>query len=306
MAPSNAVIHAIREGDTGKEVSKRFTICIIANPALEAPWNTGVFVTDPIMGDQAAFDACAQYVDTSLFGGLPNQSEQVFADPSISQRVRVVSLFVPGLPAQDSNSLVGQDDVSNLLIARRGMFSAWLAQFGLAADVACAVSKSASHTRASAWFTSDDPSRSGVSLTLDGVARVHCYYNLTPGTVALHCTAYSLTALHEFGHALSSYENGMVVDLYVDSNPGLNCKRGRPIPATFGTYDRSVFSSDMTRDGLGYPSGWQSYHCELNAPGFPAVMDDYWLAPDSVPEHCEHDGITRRFLLDRILAKLAR
>jgi hypothetical protein len=306
MASSNEVTRTIREGDAGKEVSKRFTICIIANPALEAPWNSGAFITDPITGDQAAFDACVQYIDTSLFGGLPNQSEQAFADPSISQRVRVVSLFVPGLPAQDSNSLVGQDDVSNLLIARRSAFSAFLAQFGLGADVAYAVSKSASHTRASAWFTSDDTSRSGVNFTLDGVARVHCYYNLTPGTVALHCTAYSLTALHEFGHALSSYENGMVVDLYVDSNPGLNCKRGRPIAASFGTYNQSVLLSDMTRDRLGYPSGWQSYHCELNAPSLPAVMDDYWLAPDGVPEHCEHDAITRRFLLDRILAKLAR
>jgi hypothetical protein len=306
MAASDSVIRAIREGDVSKEESKRFTICIIANPSLEAPWNSGAFVIDPIMGDQAAFDASVRYIDTSLFGGLPNEGEQVFADPSISQKVRVLSLFVPGLAAQDSNCLVGEDGVSDLLIARRDVFSAFLAQFGLVADVGYAVTKSAAHTRASAWFTSDDTSQPGVSFTLDGVSRVHCYYNLTPGTVALHCTAYSLTALHEFGHALSSYENGMVVDLYVDSNPGLNCKRGRPIPRTFSTYNGTVFLSDMTRDRLGYPPGWQSYHCELIAPDFPAIMDNYWLSPDGVPEHCEHDAITRRFLLDRILAKLAR
>lgn len=35
-------------------------------------------------------------------------------------------------------------------------------------------------------------------------------------------------------------------------------------------------------------------------------MDDYWQAPDGVPEHCEHDRITRAFLLDRVRAKMRR
>ena len=64
--------------------------------------------------------------------------------------------------------------------------------------------------------------------------------------------------------------------------------------------------ADPTRDSLGYPSGWQSYHCELIDPAFPAVMDNYWLAHDGIPEHCHHDKITRQFLMERLRAKIAR
>jgi hypothetical protein len=116
----------------------------------------------------------------------------------------------------------------------------------------------------------------------------------------------SLTALHEFGQPLSSYSNGSVVDLYVDSSAGLNNKRGRPIPATFATSSGIALPVDMARDGLGYPAGWQSYHCELIAPAVPAVMDNYWAAPSGVPEHCLHDRITGQFLGERLLVKICR
>jgi hypothetical protein len=178
--------------------------------------------------------------------------------------------------------------------------------YGLHADVAFAVSASPTHNRASAWFTSDDDSRGGVPFTLDGVSLSHRYYCLIPGTVALPADSKSITALHEFGHALSSYTNGGVTDLYVNSNPALNVKQGRPIPIVFGQYNGANFLSDQTRDGLGYPPSWQSYHCELINPAIPAVMDDYWLAATGVPEQCEHDKITRQFLLDRLRAKTMR
>jgi hypothetical protein len=44
-----------------------FTIGLVANPALEAPWNSGTLVPDPIIGDLPAFQAAAQYIDSSLF-----------------------------------------------------------------------------------------------------------------------------------------------------------------------------------------------------------------------------------------------
>ncbi len=86
----------------------------------------------------------------------------------------------------------------------------------------------------------------------------------------------------------------------------LNCKSGRPIPPKFAIYDTTQNASDPKRDSLGYPTGWKSYHCELIDPGFPALMDDYWQAPDQVPEHSLHDRITRQFLSDRVRAKIAR
>lgn len=298
------IIKTIRPGDTTKP--DPFSICIIANPALEAPWNSGTFIADPIMANQPAFDACAAYIVTSLFGGLPGQLERLLGDPSIAPKIRVTSLFVAGLPVADQNSLVAQDGVSNLLVARRTGFGPFLARYGQRADVAYAVSQSASHTRASAWFTSDDDAGPGTPFTLDGANYSHRHRSLIPGTIALHSTSNSMTAVHEFGHALSSYTNGSLVDLYADSRPGFNNKWGRPIPANFATYKGVAFSSDAIRDGLGYPGNWQSYHPALISTAFPALMDNYWLAHDHVPEHCQHDGITRQFLFDRLRAKISR
>lgn len=217
-----------------------------------------------------------------------------------------MSLFVSGLTAASTNSLVGEDAVSNLLVARRTAFAPFLARYGLHADIAYAVTASRTHVRASAWFTTDDDSRPGVNFTLGGRTFAHRYYALIPGTVALPVSSTSLTALHEFGHALSSYSNGAVTDLYIDSQPALNNKRGRPIPADFANYNGTVYNSDMNRDGIGYPAAWQSFHCELLNAAVPAVMDDYWLAPSGVPEECQHDAITRQFLLDRLRAKTSR
>jgi len=295
-------ISILRPGDTSK--ADPFTICIVANPALEAPRQTGQFMPDPISTDQPAFDRAVDYIQSCLFGLLPGQIEAPLADPAIEPKVRLVSIFAPGLTAEDKNALVANDSVSNQLIARRTVFSPFLARFGFHADVAYAVSNSATHNRATAWFTSDDDARGGVSFTLDGVQLVHRFFNLIPGTVAIPATAKSLTALHEFQHAISSYSNGSIVDLYVDSNPGVNCKRGRPIPPDFGDYDGTGFGSDPTRDGLGYEPGWLSYHCALINSGLPAVMDNYFRG--STPEACQNDEITRRFIIDRLNAKLSR
>jgi hypothetical protein len=304
MPNNNPIVTVLNPGDTTKP--NPFTICIVANPALEVPWQSGQFITDPITSNKATFDGCAKYIKDVLLGNLPNQREQFLADPSIGPNIRIVSIFISGLTAEDPNSLVAQDSDSNLLIARRLLFQPFIKRFGLNADVAYAVSASQSHTRASAWYTSDDDAQPGIGFTLDGVALSHRYYCLVPGTVGIHATANSMTALHEFGHALSSYTNGMVVDLYVDSNPALNCKVGRPIPIQFANYNATPFATDALRDTLGYPAGWTSYHCELRDPGFPALMDDYWQAPDHVPEHSQHDRITRQFLADRIRAKIQR
>jgi hypothetical protein len=283
-----------------------FTVVIVANPALEAPWRSGAFVRDTVTSNQPAFNACAHYIRDALFGTLPNQREALLADPTIAPHVRIVTLFAPELPAQDSNALVAQDGVSNLLVARRSVFVPFLNRYGLRADVAYAVSASDSHDRASTWYTSDDDSRQGCPFAVDGVTLYHRHYNLIPGAVAIHANSKSLTALHEFGHALSSYTNGSIVDLYVDGGVGLNNKRGRPIPATFATYSGIALPVDHARDGLGYPIGWQSYHCELIDPTVPAVMDNYWAAPNGVPEHCLHDRVTRQFLRERLLVKICR
>jgi hypothetical protein len=301
----NAGIKTLRPGDSGLK-SDPFTIAIIANPALERPWNSGNFVVDPLMANEPAFDSCAQYIQDVLFGNLPQQRERFLGDPAIEPHVRLVSLFVAGLPPDSTTSLVGEDGVSSLLVARRTAFASLLAGYGLRADVVYAVSSSTTHNRASAWFTSDDDSRAGTPFMLDGLRFYHRHYSAIPGTVALPANSYSLTALHEFGHALSSYSNGSVMDLYVDGEVGLNKKLGLPIPAQFANYNGTQIAADTRRDGMSYPAGWQTYHGELLDQTAPAIMDDYWLAPGGVPEHCLHDRITRQFLTDRLWAKINR
>lgn len=300
----SAVIKVLRAGDTTK--TNPFTVAIVSNPSLETPWNSGTFSIDPVTFDQAAFDACARYIDDSLAGTLPGQRERFIAESGLLPYIRIVSVFLTGADAVDGNSLAAQDGVSNLLVARAAAFAPLLLRFGIQADVAYAVSASSSHNRASAWFTSDNDAGPGTSFTLDGITRVHRFFNLVPGTVALHTTSRSLTALHEFGHALSSYTNGQVVDLYVDSAAALNNKRRRPIPLVFGEYAGTGMNTDHSRAGLGYPVGWQSFHCELMRTESPAVMDDYWADPSGIPEQCLHDRITRQFLIDRLRAKISR
>jgi hypothetical protein len=283
-----------------------FTICVVANAVLEAPWQSGQFVADPIIGQLATFQAAVAYIDGALFGLLAGQREKVLADPAIMPYVQLVSIYDDGLPVAASNSLVAQDGVSDTLVARRTFFKPLLANYGIQADVAYAVSASSSHTRASAWFTSDDDTQSGIPFTLNGnQGFYHRFYNVVPGTVAIHSTATSLTALHEFGHAISSYSNGKILDLYVDSAVGFNNLLGRPIPLTFCNYNGTGFASDPSRDGLGYPPNWQSYHCALIDPACPAVMDNYWLSPKG-PVACLHDSVTQAFIRDRMVAKVGR
>src|SRR5262249_44237619 len=148
---------------------------------------------------------------------------------------------------------------------RRDSIAAFMKSHGIVADVVYALTASSTHQRASAWFTSDDAARGGVAFTVDGNPFTHRFFNTVPGTVALPISSTSMTGLHEFGHAASSFTDGKVVDQYVDSSPDLNVKSGRPIPAAFGTLNATNYNSDLVRDGLGYPAGWTSYHPALTA-----------------------------------------
>lgn len=295
-------IDVIQPGKPGS--ANPFTICIIANPAFEAPQGSGSYQTDPVLADMAAFAACARYIVNNLFGRLPNQGEVLLGDPAIAPNVRVLAFRDPTLSPIAANALIGLDPYSSLLIPDRNAISAFIASRQINADVVYAVSKAPLHTRASAFFTTDDLGRGGVAFSVDADTLTHCYYALVPGTVAIHVSAKELTAIHEFGHAISSYQNGRILDLYADSQPGINNKRGRPIPSSFSNYYGAVVASDPTRDHIGYPAGWQSYHCELSDLANPAIMDNYWKA--GVPAACQHDRITRQFIIDRVVTKINR
>jgi len=221
-------------------------------------------------------------------------------------KIRVVKVFLAGLPATNANALVAQYGV-NISEPRRDKFANYLALFGITADVAFAVTASTTHNRAAAWYTTDDPSHGTVPYTLSSGAKSTSLFCKIPGTVGLPVSSSSMTALHEFGHAFSSFTEGAVTDQYVDSPPDLNVKHGRPIPANFDTFNGTALASDPVRDGLGYDPTWVSYHPALTDPSVPSLMDNYWLAAaPKTPVDCRFDTITAAFLRARLAAKLSR
>src|SRR5688572_18173054 len=96
-------ITVILPGDTSKP--DPFTIAIIANPAIERP-NTGRFVRDPVVTTQPAFGMAVRHIVNALFGQLPGQRENLFADPAMAARVRIVASFDNSLPVSAANALV--------------------------------------------------------------------------------------------------------------------------------------------------------------------------------------------------------
>jgi hypothetical protein len=203
------------------------------------------------------------------------------------------------------HAFVALDPSSSLLVARRNEITAFIASKGILADIVYAITVGDEfHDRASAWFTTDDPRGGGIPFKLDGATFTHCYEPAIPGTIAMHVSENGPTAAHEFCHAISSYSNGSIMDLYVDSLPGINNKRGRPIPGVFGSMDTITYNSDPSRDHIGYDAGWQSYHSDLTDLTRPALMDNYWRAAD--PIACQNDKLTRKFIIDRLRAKMSR
>jgi hypothetical protein len=300
-------VTVIRPGDN---IPNPYTIAIIANPALERPLGSGNFVVDPIMANLALFNTTVNYIVTNLFDGLADQRETFLNSPGIGPKIRVLSLVILNLPPDTNTAMIGEEKTTNIIDPRPAAIQSVLGLFHLPADVIYAVTASPTHTRSSSIPGTDDDSRGGVSFTLDGATLNHRFFSTIPGTVALSTTANSLTALHEFGHAASSVNNGFVDDLYmkITSLPpkAINVKTARPIPVNFANYNGTTMLSDKNRDGLGYPKDWLNYDCELLDASLPAVMDNYFQAGDGVPVHCRHDRITRQFLIDRITAKLSR
>ena len=91
--PPAPIITTLRSGDTAKQYP--FTIAIIANPILEAPWRSDRFIEDAIVYNKQAFDDAANYINVSLFGGLPGQKDELLGNSSVSSaEIRVVSLFL--------------------------------------------------------------------------------------------------------------------------------------------------------------------------------------------------------------------
>ena len=114
----------------------------------------------------------------------------------------------------------------------------------------------------------------------DSLTRTHGRFAGIPGTVALSVTADRITPLHEFGHAASNLDHGLIDDLYVDRlqpvfvvNKIARATSTDPVPAAFATYNATAFNSDL----------W---------PRFPRVSDDLEVVSLSAPrsDQAQYDG----------------
>jgi hypothetical protein len=299
--------YTIRVLHSGAPRPNPYTIVFAANGAIESETG-GSFTADPVLTNRPGYHAAVTYCLQNML----LQTEDLLRAGNLDAEFRIVSIFDPTLTATAASSLVHEVPL-NIIETRRSALVPFVARYSETADIVMAITGSTTHTRASAWFTTDDASQPGTPFTYDGVNRTHGHFPSIPGSAALPVTVSTgMTPLHEFGHACSDFNNGMVVDLYVDGSPGgfqenkkFRATVGAAIPVNFAIYNGTTYQSDQNRDALGYPATWRSYHPALIDPTRPNLMDNYWLAFDS-PLRCRLDLLTYAFLTDRIRAKAFR
>jgi hypothetical protein len=292
---------------SGRLTTEPYTLVFAASPGIEAETG-GTVAADPVLTDRASFhDTVGHCIENLL-----TVTESLLRTESLESSVRFVAIFDTSQTATAPNALVRRV-APNILEPMRTRLNAFVGRYWENPDIVFCISGSTTHTRASAWFTTDDATRIGPTFTYDGTTRIHRRYTDIPGSAALSTSMNTtgLTAIHEFGHAASDFGNGMVIDLYVDGtrsgfvvNKKVRGAATAAVPANFGTYDGSNYLSDQSRDGIGYPSTWTSYHPALQDATRPNLMDNYWLAAD--PQRCRLDRLTFAWFRDRLRAKILR
>lgn len=290
----------------GSAKTDPYTLAFIGNAAIAE--SDGSYSADPILTNRNAYQDVVLHSLRNLF----TVREDLLRAGGIDAQIRILLVYDETLPPTASNALANKVD-PDMMETLRTNLSPFLAQYGLAADFVFVLYDSPTHDRATAWFTTDDPAGPSTGYTYDGVVRRHGHRATVPGSCAIPISVDTrgLTVLHEFGHGASDFNNGKVGDLYVEGAPrGFTVNKkwrastSAPIPSTFANYNGHSFNSDPTRDGLGYPAGWKSYHPELSDSGIPNIMDNYWYAP--TPQDCLFDQLTYRWFTDRLNAKLSR
>lgn len=293
---------------SGAPKSRPYTIAFVANPAIEAEvgWT---FSADPILTNRSGYHDVVGYCLRNLL----TETEDLLRQDDIDAHIRFVSIFDPTLGVSADNSLA-HEIAPNLMETRRNRLRAFLAQYNEVADMVFVIHDSTTHDRATAWFTTDDSTMPDTAYTYDGTNRVHGHFPSIPGSAALPVTMNQtgLTPLHEFGHGASDFDNGRVIDLYVNGgiqgfvvNKKARANSADPIPVNFASCQATNYQSDQNRDGIGYPNNWRSYHPELIDATRPNMMDNYWWSFDT-PLRCRLDHLTYNWLSDRLGAKIFR
>ena len=156
------------------------------------------------------------------------------------------------------------------------------------------------------------------SGTPKALSVTHDKYADAPGLVALNAlTAWQKTYIHEFGHAMSAFQNGAIIDEYMDYNEtsvepsdelqAVNrLERKKPdrqnepygsIPSVFARYKKFTYHSD--RDHPSEQENWKSYFPKRSAKYIYCTMDRTY-------GEYQFDPLISDFMYDRLMTKRNR
>lgn len=309
-------IKILQPGDTSK--TNPYTIVIMNNPAITSEDGLN---RDPINDAREKFDKSTDYIYANLFAKLPGQAENFLADKSIADKIRVVSLWI-NAPADESHSFI---EIKGQFQARQTAITIFFADLNkkypdlnVNPDVVLAVTGWEHIYKATAFAAREENCRNGIKFWFDKNSYTHCFTSDQPGAVAINVEDDSMTALHEFSHAASSYYNGYVDDLdgkELKCNCRLTVNKKRK-----GWFERRKEFAIYYLDGADPNDPKNHYALDKSEtrtekgifapvkinPEFPALMDNYHEAKNGNAEKCRHDQLTSQFLLDRIRAKTMR
>ena len=189
------------------------------------------------------------------------------------------------------------------------------------ADLIYVISATDEYTRSTARFMVDESDGVPFKFSFGDdpnalEERIHAYHARVPGVVALWAGGDRLkTPVHELAHALSSLQNGAIVDEYLDHYDAesemrlthvINRKRkpaaAHPVPDIFARYQGPggqtvTYYSDRYRSDK--PSSWTSYVPERPHISTSCIMDAAYFS-------YRYDKLIFDFLYDRLMAKLNR
>ena len=207
---------AVRVLYGGRATTNPFTIAFIASPAIlglaSSPGGPRPLVADPILGDRTAFLSIVTFALQNLF----TITEELLRHDDMDSRMRLVLIFDPGLPVGDETALV-EPIPPDVTAPRQDQIRRLVAKYDEAADVVFAVTASGAtrFPRGAAWWSDDGYSDEDTPFVFDGYELVYPRTTDSPGCIALleSTDPSGITALHEFGHAVSNWIHGQVVDL---------------------------------------------------------------------------------------------
>jgi len=184
-------------------------------------------------------------------------------------------------------------------------------------DLVYVVTASKTHTRSSGRYTIDDEKTPGAGFTLDfGQEKLelrHDPYAKIPGMVAYSAWDNRLkTPIHEFAHAMSSINNGAIIDEYYDDLPELLQKirainkyhwqplPGQPLPERFVQYTSNGETITIRTDRARHaPANWKTFVPARENISVPCTMD-------FSDEIFDFDMLIKKYMQDRLEAKTRR